>query len=144
MHCPHGLGLDHIFIRLGPALSHASFTAPVYLPALAWGNFSLLGTNGTTPGHWSHWVPLACEATASINLGMMKLMSTWIIDVNLLFWPGIVTLVPTEEEIPRRCRQEDQAVKEVWEGRRPAEWRCHLAQDLVCIAHMCHMIFVEY
>ena len=33
----------------------------------------------------------------------------------------IVTLVPDEEEFPCMCGQEDQTVKEAWEGRSPAE-----------------------
>jgi hypothetical protein len=45
----------------------------------------------------------------------------------MLFWPGIVTLVPNEEEFPRKCGQEDQAM-EAWEGRGLTEWRCDLAR----------------
>jgi hypothetical protein len=57
--------------------SHASFTARSSRPHLH-ENSSLLGTNVTIPGHLSHWAPLACEGTTSINLGIMKVMSAWI------------------------------------------------------------------
>ena len=30
-------------------------------------------------------------------------------------------MVPDEEEFPRKCGQDDWAVKEVWEGRAPSE-----------------------
>ena len=42
------------------------------------GNSSPLGTNVTIPGHLSHSCPLTCEGTPSINLGIMKVISTWI------------------------------------------------------------------
>ena len=46
---------------------------------------------------------------------------------NGLKWPGVVTLVPNMEEFPRRCEQEDQVMKEAWEGRGPTEHKCDLA-----------------
>ena len=48
---------------------------------------------------------------------------------DLQFWPGIITLVPNEEAIPCKCGQEKRRMKEAWEWRDPAEWRCDVAQD---------------
>jgi hypothetical protein len=39
----------------------------------------------------------------------MKVMLTWI---YVWYLPGIATLVPNEEEFPRKCGQEDWVVKE--------------------------------
>ena len=39
-------------------------------------------------------------------------------------------MVPNEEEFPCMCKQEDQVVKEAWEGQGPTEWRCDLARGL--------------
>jgi hypothetical protein len=36
-------------------------------------------------------------------------------------------MVPNEEEFPRRCGQEDQAMKEAWKGRGPTEHKYDLA-----------------
>ena len=47
---------------------------------------------------------------------------------NGLKWLDIVTLVPNKEEFPRRCEQEDRAMKEVWEERGPTKHKCDLAQ----------------
>ena len=58
-----------------PHPSHASFIARSSCPHLH-GNSSSLGTNVTIPGHLSQEAPLACERTPSINLGIMKMMST--------------------------------------------------------------------
>ena len=52
-------------------------------------------------------------------------------ELNGLSNPDIVTLVPHGEEFPRRCGQEDRAVKEVWEGWSPAEHKCDLARGSV-------------
>ena len=69
---------DRLHIHsVGPRPSHTSFTAWFSCLRLR-GNSSSLGTNVTIPGHLSHQVPLACEETPSIDLGIMKLMSTWI------------------------------------------------------------------
>ena len=37
-------------------------------------------------------------------------------------------MVPNKEEFPRRCMQEDHAVKEAWEGRGPPEGKCNLVR----------------
>ena len=97
---------------VGPCPSHASFTARSSCPYMH-GNSSLLGTNVTIHDHLSHSAPLACEGIPSIDFGIMKMMSTLI----FVIWPGVVTLVSNEEEFPHKCGQEDQTMKEAWEGR---------------------------
>ena len=42
----------------------------------------------------------------------------------------IVTLILNKEKFRRRCRQEDRAVQEVWEGWGPTEHKCDFAQGL--------------
>ena len=54
--------LDHIFIRLDPTPSHASFTTQSSCPHLH-GNSSPVGPNVTIPNHLSHLAPWACEGT---------------------------------------------------------------------------------
>ena len=131
-----GPGLDHLH-SVGPRPSHISFIVQSLCPHL-YGNSSRLGTNVTIPNHLSYWAPLACEGTPPLNLGIMKVMSTWI----FVFWPGIVTLVPNGREFPCKCGQEDHAVKEAWEGQGMAGWRCELAWALgwyicLCRWHLC-------
>ena len=65
------------FHSAGPHPSQASFTVRSSRPHMR-GNSFLLGTNVTIPSHLSHESPLTCEGTTSINLGIMKVMSTWI------------------------------------------------------------------
>ena len=91
------LGLDHIFIQLGPVppMSLSLSGLPHDPCSHLCGNSPSLGTNviiklykiykyaswhqfHSTPNHLSHWTPLACEGTPSINLAMPKVMSTWI------------------------------------------------------------------
>lgn len=62
----------------------------------------------------------------SIYAKSMLLIDLWIVRLNYLSRPGIVTLVPIEKEIPCRCEQEDQAVKETWKGRGGAQPNEHV------------------
>ena len=72
-HCPW---LDHTS-SFGWALPLPRFLhCLVFLPALA--SSSLLGTNVTICDHLSHQAPLACEGTSSTNLGITRVMLTWI------------------------------------------------------------------
>ena len=50
--------------------------------------------------------------------------------VKWFFDLEIITFVPNEEEFPRKCEQEDRAVKKAWEGRNPTEWGCDLAWSI--------------
>jgi hypothetical protein len=60
-----------------------------------------------------------------------------------LKWSGIVTLVPNRKVFPHKCGQEDRAVKEAWEGRSPAKWRCDLAQGhFICQATLLNYLFI--
>ena len=45
-----------------------------------------------------------------------------------LKWPGVVNLAPNKEEFAHRCMQQDQAVKEAWEGWDPTEHKCDLTR----------------
>ena len=115
----------------GPCPSHASFTARSSYPHLR-GNSSSLEKQ--------------CDNTRS-KLQIFKLTSLFsfprLIDgvpshakwTWWLKWPGIVTLVPNQEEFVRRCMLKGWAMKEAWEGRGPSEWRCDLARgrDLVLL-----------
>ena len=73
--CP---GLDHNFIWLGPAsptppsLSSLPRSSCLHLHE----NSSSLGINVTIPGHLSHQAPSTFEGTPSVNLDLMKVMST--------------------------------------------------------------------
>jgi hypothetical protein len=40
----------------------------------------------------------------------------------------VLSLVSNGEEFPHKCEQENQAMKEAWEGRDPTEHICDLAQ----------------
>ena len=118
--------------------SHASFVV-LFSCSYLRENSSLLGFNVTVPSHLSHstsgllshWTPLACEGTPSFNLGIMKVMSTWIF-VSLTGychigsqWGGVRT----------QMQVDDWAVKEPWEGRGLAEWRCDLTLGMFTWSH---------
>ena len=97
----------------GPCPSHVSFTARSSCLNLR-GNSSLLGTNVTVPGHWRPYAsghlrrqaPLACEGTSSINLGIMKMMSTWI----------FVILARYLHVWPRKCETPKESVQRPSQG----------------------------
>ena len=64
------------------------------------------GSEGGMGGAFSKWrnsIHSLGNNGSDVNLNILK------------FWPSIVTLVPNEEEFPRRCGQEDQAMKEARE-----------------------------
>ena len=48
--------------------------------------------------------------------------------LNGLKWHSFVTLVPNGEELPRKCKQIDGAMKDAWEGLGPSERIFNLAQ----------------
>src|SRR5450631_3155584 len=56
----------------GPCPYHASFTVRSSCSLLC-GSSSSLGINVTIAGHLCHSVPLACDKTPSINLGLIEL-----------------------------------------------------------------------
>jgi hypothetical protein len=117
------LGLDHIFIWLGPALPLPNLLhCPVFLPALAWQLF-LVGNQ--CDNTWS-FKPLSSFGTPSINLGIMKVMSTW----NFV----ILTMYCHTGSQRGRVLTKVRAGRQGNEGgirgarRAPTEWRCDLAQ----------------
>ena len=82
----------------------------------------MLGTNVITSGHSSHWTPLVCEGTLSINLGIMKVMSYWIFVILTSYWSyWFPTRKRSHTIAGRKTRQ--------WRrhGRDGAHWRCDLA-----------------
>ena len=88
-----------------PRPSHASFTAQSFCPHLS-GNSSWLGTNVTIPGHLSCQAPLACEGTPSINLRIMKVMSTWIFVILTGYYHiGSQRGVPMHVQVGRRSSE---------------------------------------
>jgi hypothetical protein len=47
-----------------------------------------------------------------------------------------ITLVPNEEELPCKCRQEDHAMKEAGEKRGPTKWRCDVIGAKISSLHL--------
>ena len=108
---------------VGPRPSHTSFTARSSCLHMH-ENSSLLGTNVTILDHLSHKAPLIRKGTPLINLGIMIVISTWI----FVILTGYCHIGSHKEEFPCRCRQENQTLKEVWEGRGPAKHICDLTR----------------
>ena len=123
----------------GPRPSHASFIA-LSPPCSLCGNSTSLGTNVIIKlyqtykySSWHHFhlidgVP--SHAKGIEPLTWLDAQCKWRQLEYLRFWYHfIITLVPNEAEFSHmREHEEDQAVKEVWEGRGPAEGRCDLAR----------------
>jgi hypothetical protein len=114
-------GLDHIFVRLGPApLPNTSFTAQSSCSHLR-GKFSSLGTGVTIPSPYLY----------IFELISLSLFPSWLIEflhmpneLNGLSDPVLSHwLIPTKEEFPRKCGQEDRAEKKKWEGWGLTNWR---------------------
>ena len=58
------------------------------------------------------------------------------VNLNICKFDRVLShLVPNEGESPRRCGQDDQAMKEASEGRGPAEHKCDLSPD-VYVTHV--------
>ena len=119
--------LDHIFIWLGRAPSHTSFIARSFGPHMC-GNSPSLGTNVTIScqnykySSWHHFHYSQVNRWSSFTRQQSLLAQAT--------WPGIVTLVPNEEEFPLKCGQNNQTMKEVWVGLDQAEWRCDVARAI--------------
>jgi hypothetical protein len=80
-------------------------------------------TSVRIPGHLCLHAPLACEGTPSINLGIMKVMSIFVILARYCHIGWQQGGVPTKVHA-------DRAVEEVWEGQGPTKWRCDLARGV--------------
>ena len=110
---------------IGPRPSHASPSLPK-LPTP-----TCVGTLPRWEPMWQYPIKIT-DIQVDINFIIPKLIDgipSHVKGAYWLKWPGIVTLLPNTEEFPCKCKQEGRAVKEVWEGWDPTEWRCDLAWD---------------
>jgi hypothetical protein len=156
------IGLDHIFIWLGPPLPRPS-TARSSCPHLH-GNSSWLGTNIqpklqvfklTSLSLFPSWLMELLHMPKKLNC-----LSDWalngLIDRVLSHW------FPTGQSshtCADRKSREDHALKEAWEGQGPTEWRCHLTWWVVLVSWnvfsvhywweviyvtICHVVTIAY
>lgn len=128
------LGLDHIFIQPGRAPPRSSQPTIRSLSGLLVHTY--VWTNVTIPSQTYKIIQVdnITSIIPKVDDGVFLYMSKELNDLsdrgfNDLSWLSVVTLVPNEEEFPRRCGQDDHALKEAWAWRgKAAEWRCDLAQ----------------